>query len=194
MKHLSDAELVEGAERALPPGRAAHLDSCDRCRAAVDHLAATMREISAVEVPEPSPLFWEHFSTRVHDALTSEEPADARVGLVPTWARLLAFCVVLMAVATIAWVGLSHHPSAPALTSASNAASASPALEPVEGSDDAAWAVLNAAASALNPNETSATDFSVRPAAVDTAVQQLTPQERTALESLLQNEMKHSSN
>lgn len=199
MKHLSDTELVEGAERTLPPDRAAHVDSCRQCRAAVDELAATMREISAVEVPEPSPLFWDHFSGRVHDFLASEEPSGASLGLVPTWARLLAFCLVVVAVASIAWVALSRQPSTPGLTTASTAAApaghaATPALEPADGSDDAAWAVLNAAASDLSPDETPAADFSVRPAAVDTAVQRLSPQERRELGRLLESEMKHSSN
>lgn len=199
MKHLSDAELVDAAAGALPPVRGAHLDSCGPCRTAVADVAATMRDIAAVAVPEPSPLFWEHFSGRVHDALASEEPSGAGLGLLPTWARLVALCVVVLAVVSLVWVARSRQSNGSVLTTASNGVaqpvhSTTPALDATEGSDDAAWAVLNAAASDLSPDATPGTDFNVRPAAVDTAVQRLTPQERTELGRLLESEMKHSSN
>jgi hypothetical protein len=73
--HLTADQLVDLAEGAKPESSAPHLADCAACRAQLNHLRATMSEVADVEVPEPSPLFWDHFSRRVSDAVE----ADARL-------------------------------------------------------------------------------------------------------------------
>lgn len=72
MAHLKPAEIVDAAEERLPGERRRHLDTCDRCRAAVSALAATLARLAEAPVPEPSPLFWDHFSARVRAAIEAE--------------------------------------------------------------------------------------------------------------------------
>jgi hypothetical protein len=77
MTHLTPGELVDAADRTLAADRARHLEGCPRCRAEVDELAGILREAASVPVPEPSPLFWTHFSQRVHDAIAAEATQHA---------------------------------------------------------------------------------------------------------------------
>src|SRR6266851_8000309 len=75
--HLNADELVDLAEGARPESSAPHLAACPQCRAQLDDLRAMMSAAAGVDVPEPSPLFWDHFSQRVHDAIAAED-ANAR--------------------------------------------------------------------------------------------------------------------
>src|SRR5256885_17264553 len=76
--HLNADELVDLAEGARPESSTPHLAACPQCRAQLAELRATMSAVADVHVPEPSPLFWDHFSQRVHDAAAAEE-MDARL-------------------------------------------------------------------------------------------------------------------
>ena len=71
MTHLSESEFVDLAADALDPRRAAHVETCAPCREQRDALRAMLRDVSAVVVPEPSPLFWEHMSARVRDGMAA---------------------------------------------------------------------------------------------------------------------------
>ena len=42
--------------------------ACAECRADLDRLRSVVVEVQAAEMPEPSPLFWDHFSERVRQA------------------------------------------------------------------------------------------------------------------------------
>lgn len=72
-RHLAPeqfVDLLEGhaAESALP-----HLQQCGACRTQLADLRATWEATSSVEIPEPSPLFWDHLSARVRDAVSAEQ-------------------------------------------------------------------------------------------------------------------------
>jgi hypothetical protein len=84
--HLSPDDLAAAADGTLEDAgtarfdrRAAlaHLDQCAECRAAVAALSAAMADLKADTVPEPSPLFWDHFSARIREA-TAAESTPAR--------------------------------------------------------------------------------------------------------------------
>src|SRR5262245_49230164 len=74
---VDPVDVVEGAASDARGDNVPHLASCDRCR---DQLAAlrAARTLAAekevVEVPEPSPAFWDHFSARVREAVANEAP------------------------------------------------------------------------------------------------------------------------
>lgn len=83
MKHLTAEQLVDAAERrdAEPDDGvlSEHVSECARCRAAIDGLRATMSIVSeGRDDAEPSPLFWDHFSARVRDAVASPPQAGWR--------------------------------------------------------------------------------------------------------------------
>jgi hypothetical protein len=74
--HLNIEELVDIAEGTRPQSTAPHLAACEPCRAQVRELRAMMSAAQDVDVPEPSPLFWDHLSSRVSQAV--EADLDAR--------------------------------------------------------------------------------------------------------------------
>ena len=84
--HVNAEELVDIAEGTRPEGSAPHLATCEPCRAQLRDLRAMIAEARAVDVPEPSPLFWAHLSSRVSEAVAADQdtPLNAR----PFFARL----------------------------------------------------------------------------------------------------------
>jgi hypothetical protein len=82
--HLTPEELVDLAEGTRPASGAPHLAACAQCRAQLADLRAMLPAVADVGVPEPSPLFWDHFSQRVHDAVAADA-AQARGWRAPGW-------------------------------------------------------------------------------------------------------------
>jgi anti-sigma factor RsiW len=76
--HLTPEQLVDAAEAAQDASVAAHLGACDACRTKVAELRETMASvlIEDVRVPEPSPLFWDHFQERVSEAVEAERLSE----------------------------------------------------------------------------------------------------------------------
>jgi hypothetical protein len=85
--HLKGEELVDIAEGTRPESSAPHLGGCESCRAQLHELRAMMAAAQDVDVPEPSPLFWDHLSTRVHEAVAAE--GAPRGFDTSVWRRLL---------------------------------------------------------------------------------------------------------
>ena len=70
--HLHPKNSLKPSTATLAPTPATHLDGCDACRARARPTAR--RRCGAcvgVDVPEPSPLFWDHFSARVRQAVAA---------------------------------------------------------------------------------------------------------------------------
>jgi hypothetical protein len=112
MRHLTSEQLVDLAEGTIPEPSMPHLQSCEGCQAKLAELRATLAAAREVDVPEPSPLFWDHFSARVHEAVEAERdhatPTSGRwwswraipswVG--PLWVGSLAAVVLAVAIMT----------------------------------------------------------------------------------------------
>ena len=103
MRHLQSDDLIDLAEGARLESSAPHLQTCDQCRRRLADLRASMSAAADVDVPEPSPLFWDHFSARVRAAIAADG-APRRV----LWDRLavpisIAACaaVIIAAVVTL---------------------------------------------------------------------------------------------
>jgi hypothetical protein len=75
--HLNVEALVDIAEGTRPESAAPHLAACEACRTQLRELRAMMSAAQDVDVPEPSPLFWDHLSSRVSEAVAAQ--GDARV-------------------------------------------------------------------------------------------------------------------
>src|SRR5262245_46229042 len=124
MKHLTPSEFIDAAEDALAAARAAHLDACADCRAQAANLTAALRQADAGEIPEPSPLFWNHLSARVREAVATESIAPRSVfgSFLDGWNGLgrqaPTLAGVMLAVAVGALMLLSRHERAPELTQA----------------------------------------------------------------------------
>src|SRR6185295_3903219 len=72
MRHLTTDELVDLVEGTTKDADVPHLAACESCRRQLGDLRTTMTDAASVDVPEPSPLFWHHFSARVREAVASE--------------------------------------------------------------------------------------------------------------------------
>lgn len=204
--HLSPEELIDALDRPLPAARQQHADTCAVCRAERARLDEMVREVGAVGVPEPSPLFWDHLSARIHERIALEPApaerrrwtlaslADAwRVDGAPRWgfaAAALALCAVL------GWLALARDggSTSPQLDVNVAHGSGASAIEATNASSldllDEEWAVMERVAEHVawdDDAETSSID--VRPATVEVALNDLSPEERQALVELLRAEM-----
>ena len=96
--HLSAQEFVNALDGALDVARQGHLDACPSCQAQVAELRAMTEDAAqGADVPEPSPLFWDHFQARVLTAVQSE----GQPGRQAWWAGLLDARTLVAAAATI---------------------------------------------------------------------------------------------
>jgi hypothetical protein len=197
MSHLSPDDFVDAADGTLRADRAAHLESCVRCREQAATVRSAIDAARIVEVPEPSPLYWPHLAARVRERIAGETiaPAWRTAGwwhvsgirqLVPvaSVAALLA-AVVVTELATRDGRGTASFP-APVSVGA-------PAAEVgVVAEDSEAWQMLTSAAAETPIEDAHAAGMAVPAGAIDLAVQRMSPDELNALGKLLQSELRRS--
>ena len=143
--HLQPDELVDLAEGTRPESSAPHLATCEVCRHQLAELKAMMSAAADVAVPEPSPLFWDHFSVRVREAVAAEGVPRRSFW---SWPRLAmpaaaaAMAGVILAVALN--TGPATTPEAPTPTVAPTASVASVDLlsDPQSPGDDTALTLV----------------------------------------------------
>jgi len=70
--HLTPEQFVDIAEGHRAESSFPHLAECGACRGELAALRAVMVEAGEVDVPEPSPLFFEHLSGAIHDRVENE--------------------------------------------------------------------------------------------------------------------------
>jgi hypothetical protein len=202
MRHLNAVEIVDLVEGRLAPERAAHPDVCAQCAALVNRTReAAAHAAVGGEVPEPSPLFWEHLSGRVREAIDREPvpvPTRWRGGLrIPGWAWAAAAMALVIGSAAI-WRGLS--PASPASVPAAvgrapgglPAASPGPDLWDEDVEADRAWAVVRAVAEDIDWDETSEAEIAARPHAAERVVPQLSSVERAELVRVIEEELRRN--
>src|SRR5688572_3386542 len=100
MPHLSPEELIDVAEGATPRVAFPHLASCVACDRQVADLQAAMAAAVDADVPEPSPLFWEHLSARVREAVAAEAAGRA-AGTFSWWPWRVAAITAAVAVLVV---------------------------------------------------------------------------------------------
>jgi hypothetical protein len=213
VSHLSAEELVDAVEGTLAPVARTHLESCPACGQEVAQLSAVLAETARVAVPEPSPLFWKHFSTRVRDAIVAEPHGKAWL---PRWfewpvlAPLAGLGVLVLALmsAVDRSVPAPHAPDAPGvLTSAASASARGTSGElrrelaeaasgrgagPVEIDSiaiDTAWEVLSDVVGPLDVEAAQEAGIATALGTADRFVLQLTQSEQEELVQLLQQEV-----
>lgn len=127
--HLNTDDLVDIAEGTRPEASAPHLAGCEPCRAQLRDLRATMSAVREVDAPEPSPLFWDRLSSRVHDAVEAEGAPRRWLDVVPSRRVLMPLAAVAVAGLLIA---LAVSPPAPAPIAAPPAVSVTDADAVIE--------------------------------------------------------------
>jgi hypothetical protein len=156
MTHLSPEELLDVAEGLRSNALADHLASCGTCRRQVADLRVVMTAVSGTveDVPEPSPLFWDHLSARVRDGIVEDPSSLRRFGFAEWrssrtwwafsgWGRVAALASVAAA-AFVVVVLLSSRPAEPPTAVAVDASTAAGprGSESREGADDASLAAI----------------------------------------------------
>jgi hypothetical protein len=199
MTHLTFDELVDALEGTLGTDRARHLDACADCRDQLTALRTTVTDTAAVDVPEPSPLFWDHFSQRVRAAIDQTPRPLAPWWRRPAFGLACAAMAALLIVVVFRMTASRQQPAVqvvatdPTEPATDHTPRATDHTDPVSTpSNDPVWALLRAAASDMQLNEAHAAGLNVRPASVDDAVGDLTPLERTELERLIRAELKRA--
>lgn len=193
-RHLTATEFTDAIDGALEPARRAHLDQCGACRDQRDQIAALQQLATAAtgegDVPEPSPLFWDHFSARVHAAV-ADEPIAELSWWQRVWRPALGIGVALAAavmVVVLRMPGSTPMPATPAAT-----ASLAPADDDTSWKaldlprDDEAWDVVVAMASELSADDLHGVVHATSSSAVP--LDDLTAAEREAFVKLLRQEM-----
>jgi len=183
--HLSPEALVDLAEGTLAESDAPHLARCDACRRTLADVRAMLAAIAIDAMPEPSPLFWDHFSERVRAGVEADAATD---GGDPAWAsprlRLLAavaaFAAMLIVAATLR-VGDRRPRPVPADAQVEIAASPS--------HDDPSLGLVAELTSDVAFDEAHDAGMMAHTGLVDRAIAGLSESERIELETILKEEL-----
>jgi hypothetical protein len=187
MRHLSRDEWLALVEADEPPARHQHLDACPTCRDEVSRGRALLAGMRQMDVPEPSPLFWDHFSARVAAGLGAT-PAPVTGGW-PRWRILAPLTVGVGALVLSVAVERGHLRSAAPLASRSVQTVVDAPLPDAGAPDDGQWQLLSHMAGDFDV-DTLSDSLGRSPATeTETAVWQLNEQERAELTRLLRAEL-----
>ena len=199
MTHLTDAEFADLMDDALPLDRRTHVRDCGACRARTTEMESVLARIiehrgpANSDVPEPSPLFWEHLSTRVRDAVTSIPATISWRDRL--WRPGTAWAAGIASVALAVAISHSMLPRAPLNTASSivlkaPTAAVSAGLELPDDIDaDDAWAVVRNVADQVEWDDAHDAGISTRPDAAERMTAELTTREQSELALLLQREL-----
>jgi hypothetical protein len=140
--HLNADALIDLAEGTRPEASAPHLAGCDRCREQLAELRAVMSTVanaSEADVPEPSPLFWDHLSERVRVAVAAQGPPRRWWPDAAPWRPLLTPLSAVAVASLLIAVILNSRvmaPQAPALAGVHSSPPAAPtATDPGDSAD-----------------------------------------------------------
>jgi hypothetical protein len=185
-RHFTPEEFIDAIEQPLSLEREAHLADCPPCAAELAGMRTLTADLSiAGTVPEPSPLFWDHLSAHVRDA----------VGAVPmpapwwhtAWKPAVAFAGMLGALALV--VLLRPAPAPVAVTATVDAPEPVAATVAMGDDAEAVWDMINTLAPAIPVKD--AVDAGLEPSrgVTEDAIASLTSDERKELVKLLRAEM-----
>ena len=200
MTHLSPQEIVDHTEGTLDPERVAHVTACTECRKEADRLQFVLLQAGVVEVPEPSPLFWEYLSSRVTAAVAGEETEPA-----PSWSRwrdwsvgrftaaVTTVAVVLAVVVGLSMLRYSRTGVEVVSDAVGNGGAVDLADTDLGSSDESDWTLLVTMADAVDWQDSDTDGLLVGRQAIDGAVFQLSDGERRELVRLLEAEWESGS-
>ena len=197
MRHLTSEQLVDLAEGVRPVSSVLHLQSCRACTGKLADLQAALSAAASINVPEPSPLFWDHFSARVHGAVEAERTArtpDASAAGRWSWVRVSPLRVGVLAVVVVALlVGLhGTRPGLPVPVSPrSTAVAGDPLGDPTIITSDPSLSLVGDLAADLDWDAASEAGLTTHVGVDNDAVTDLTDGERQVLNQLLKGELAH---
>jgi hypothetical protein len=187
--HLTPDELIDLAEGARVESASAHLQTCDLCRGEVAALKSAISSAASVEVPDPSPLFWEHLSARVSESVAAEGSPDRawRWGTMfrPSWSAVaMASVATAIAVAIYVTAPRELRPTGPGPVAPDAAAEV--LLQPFGAVDDPSLILVADLTGQLDPDAVASAGWTNHAGGVEEVVANLTNDERLELQRLLQ--------
>lgn len=153
-----------------------------------EHDALIERVSKALEVPDPSPLFWKHFPDRVRAAV-HEAPAASPFGW---WRRRAGMLTISMAAAAVlATATFFRNDSGGFQTPASIAVEATAPLDGIDDMEaDPDWAAVSAIAASAGPEMLREAGFHAAPGSAEAAIADLDDDQRADLVAMIRAEMK----
>jgi len=188
-KHLSAPQFVDALDARVAPDVQAHLDACAACAEQLAGLRGTVtRAAEQRDVPEPSPLFWDHFSARVREAV-SAEPVPVPFW-VQWWRPIVALSAMTAVAAFVVWIRVfppAQTDQPVAITAGAPATETGPVLPATTDNDDMPWNLIVALASDLSHDDLH--ELVPTEHGVAGMVEDLTPEQRAAFVQLVKREM-----
>jgi hypothetical protein len=188
MRHLSEVDLIDLAEGARAAHEFPHLPGCESCRARLSELRMAMTIAADVPVPEPSPLFWEHFSDRVRAAVAAEAEAPAVPG---PWSWRWRFVAPAVALAAVILAGVVSVRSPSGGPPERRAVDESPmnVLDNASFVNDPSLSLMADLAADLDLDSVAEAGLTTTSGALDRVVLEMSPDERLELQRILKQEM-----
>jgi hypothetical protein len=188
MSHLSSDQIVDLAEGTAPAGDQTHLDGCAQCRQQVAELRRVMALARDDRIPEPSPLFWDHFSERVRRAVADEPLPRRRFEWLTafSWRLAVPVALTLLLAVVVGRVVVDRGRPEPVQIASQPSSIFDTVVSPEE---EATWALLGDLTSALDVDRVVDEEIVVEAGAVERAVARLTSEEATELRRLLRAEL-----
>jgi hypothetical protein len=188
MNHLTPDELADACDGALSGARGAHLAACPSCRAQVAELSSVIADIQRVAIPEPSPLLWDHLSSRVRESI-ADESTSSTPGWAPRWLRWPV--LVPMAALALLVLSLSSVVSrVPSTVDVPTVASSVPTEHPAAaGEEEGTWAMVSALVGPLDIETAQEAGIAATLGSAEDVALQLTALEQAELVRLLQQEL-----
>jgi hypothetical protein len=193
MQHLEETQIVDAVDGRLDTAAAAHADVCAECGARVREMREALRGLAAVDVPEPSPLFWDHFPSRVSRAI--DAPAAPQRWFTP--ARLAWSSAAALLAVVLLLLPRAMSPTGEAVV---NRVEPWPVLNRVEPwpaavddlDADEAWALVRSVAEEIDYED--ARQIGVAPGAgsIERTAMELSDNERAELARLIEQELKRT--
>jgi hypothetical protein len=192
MRHLNEEELIDVAEGIGAESSLAHLESCEQCRRQAADLRAVMSAVAAVEVPEPSPLFWDHLSARVSEAVADVRGnSTVRVPVWRTW-RVVMPAIALAAV-VVAAIVRPGGPAAPRSPVHQTAVEASAAETVAPLGEDPSLSLIADLAGDLDWDAALDAGLTTRDDAVELVLLEMNADERLELQRILKQALSKPS-
>ncbi len=197
-RHLSRDALVELIETGASHP---HVAECDRCRRQLNEAREVLALARADAPSEPSPLFWDRFSARLHEAIEKEPNAGSRppeVGFArPEWRWVAVAVLAVVAAAVTGRVGpadnrtrqapFGHVTVVPAATNTATA-DASASTDALVPAADSSWLVVARVTAHLEVAGAREAGIVLPPDASDRAISELSPSEQQEFLRLLQSD------
>jgi hypothetical protein len=193
MTHLTQEELLDVADGTRRGDEFPHLESCAACVRHVADLRGAIEAAAEVKVPDPSPLFWDHLSQRVREAVADEQRTERRPSFVESpWLRWALAGAVVAVIVVVAARAPRPVPTSAGDAPATMSGDSSQPVELPAFEDDPALALLADLTWGMYWDSTAEAGLVPADGAVDRVVFALSAEERVELHRLLEEALRGS--